>query len=251
MEGRYVDDYVADLEQRRAALATRVATFGPRSVPSDLRRDHVLTCATLAFVTDGFEGASMHAIAALAGVTKPVVYGLFGSKEELFAAVVDRANDELATHVEFAISGGEGSQLVPGVRAYLEYLAARSALWGQMFASIHHHVVAEAATRLRDRQMAIVADALGRGYAEAGLMADPRQVEALAHLVGGAVDSVGNWWMRRGDLPLDAIVEFLVAALAPALGAVRSEHAPVWPDDPEFAGAQPTSARAGAPANEP
>lgn len=224
--------YADDLDSRRRALAARVATFGPRSVPAELRRDHVLTCATLAFVTDGFEGVSMQAIAELAGVTKPVIYALFGSKEELFAAVVDRANDELATHVEFAISGGEGSQLVPGVRAYLEYIAARSALWGQLFASMHHHVVAEAATRLRDRQMAIVAEAIGRGYAEAGLTADPRQVEALAHLVGGAVDAVGNWWIRRGDLPIEAIVDFLVAALAPALGAVRSEHAPVWPDGP-------------------
>lgn len=223
--------YATDLARRSRALAEQVATYGPRSVPSDLRRDHVLTCATWAFITDGFEGASMQAIAALAGVTKPVVYALFGSKEELFAAVVDRANDELAEHVQVAISGGEGSQLVPGVRAYLDYVAARSALWGQMFVSTHHHVVAEAANRLRDRQMAIVADALGRGYAEAGLTADPRQVEALAHLVGGSVDAVGNWWMRRaGDLPVDAVVEFLVTALAPALDALRSERAPSWPD---------------------
>ena len=230
--------YAGDLEQRRRALADQVATYGRRSVPVELRRDHVLTCATLAFVTDGFEGTSMQAIAAMAGVTKPVVYALFDSKEALFAAVVDRANDELATHVQFAITGGTGSQLVPGVRAYLEYIAARSALWGQLFASLHHHVVAEAATRLRDRQMEIVVDAIGRGYEEAGLTADPRQVEALAHLVGGAVDSVGNWWIRRGtDLPIEAIVEFLVAALAPALGAVRSEHAPIWPDstDPQEA----------------
>lgn len=227
--------YADDLAQRRDALAAQVATYGPRSVPTELRRDHVLTCATLAFVTEGFEGSSMHAIAAMAGVTKPVVYALFGSKEELFAAVVDRANDELARHVEFAATGGTGSQLVPGVRAYLEHIAARAALWGQLFASLHHHVVAEAATRLRDRQMQIVVDAIGRGYAEAGLTADPRQVEALAHLVGGAVDSVGNWWVRRGaDLPIEVIVEFLVAALAPALGAVRSEHAPIWPDRPEL-----------------
>ena len=52
--------------------------------------DRLLDAATGVFATEGFDRATMEAIAARAAVTKPTLYARFGSKEELFAAAVGR-----------------------------------------------------------------------------------------------------------------------------------------------------------------
>lgn len=57
------------------------------------RRPLVLDAALKLFVERGYDGTSMDAIAQAAGVTKPVVYACYPSKEELFAALLDREEE--------------------------------------------------------------------------------------------------------------------------------------------------------------
>ncbi len=64
--------------RRRDAAATRVA---------------ILAAATRRFATQGYEGAGVREIAADAGVTAALVNRYFGSKEGLFAEVIQRALD--------------------------------------------------------------------------------------------------------------------------------------------------------------
>ncbi len=70
----------------------------------DAKRAAILAAAKRAFLEWGFEGTSMDAVAARAGVSKMTVYRHFGSKEDLFAALIgdlcehivdDRLNDAL------------------------------------------------------------------------------------------------------------------------------------------------------------
>ena len=58
-------------------------------LPADERRDQLLDVALEVFATAGFHGASMNEIAEAAGVTKPVLYQHFDSKNDLFAALLD------------------------------------------------------------------------------------------------------------------------------------------------------------------
>ncbi len=51
----------------------------------------MIDVATPLFAERGFHGVSVDEVAAGAGVTKPMVYAYFGSKEGLFAACVERA----------------------------------------------------------------------------------------------------------------------------------------------------------------
>ena len=210
------------LHDRLAALDSEVARYGPRSVPASLRRDHVLTAATVAFVADGFEGASMQRIAERAGVTKPVVYSLFGSKAELFAAVIDRESDDMAARVGLAIADEGESNLRAGIRAYLHYVRDHNELWGPILASTHHEPVGRAALRLQARQVELIAASIRRGYDELGISADAREVEALARLVMGAVSSVADWWRDHPELTLDDIADLLDAGLGPSLDSIRA-----------------------------
>lgn len=56
----------------------------PGRPKSDEKRQAILDAASVLFMSDGYERASMDAIAADAGVSKQTVYSHFGGKEDLF-----------------------------------------------------------------------------------------------------------------------------------------------------------------------
>lgn len=66
------------------------ASTGTRSgrMTADERRDAIVAAAVEEFAAGGLVGASTDAIARRAGVSQPYVFQLFGTKKELFLAVV-------------------------------------------------------------------------------------------------------------------------------------------------------------------
>ena len=55
----------------------------------------MLEAAGQAFAAHGFHDASMDAIAEAAGISKPMLYNYFGSKEGLYAAYIERSGRAL------------------------------------------------------------------------------------------------------------------------------------------------------------
>jgi AcrR family transcriptional regulator len=72
----------------------RAAHLGPEK-----RRPLVLDAALHLFVEHGYPGTSMDAIAEAAGVSKPVVYDCYESKEDLFRALLEREERRLLESV--------------------------------------------------------------------------------------------------------------------------------------------------------
>ena len=84
----------------------------PRGGDSDCR-DRLLAAAMSAFAGSGYEGASLRAIALAAGFDVSMVAHYFGSKAELWLAVVDEAAGRMrAAHAEIA-----AKLYAPGVSA--------------------------------------------------------------------------------------------------------------------------------------
>jgi len=73
----------------------------------------------------------MDEIADRAGVTKPVLYDHFGSKDGLLAAVVRRAGSELRAAVASAVAGAPGPEqaLARGLRSYFEFIRSHAPAW--------------------------------------------------------------------------------------------------------------------------
>jgi AcrR family transcriptional regulator len=76
----------------------RAAHLGP-----ELRRPLVLEAALPLFARDGYEAVSMQAIADAAGVSKPVLYSCYASKEELFDELMAREERKLWHMVEDSV----------------------------------------------------------------------------------------------------------------------------------------------------
>jgi AcrR family transcriptional regulator len=88
-----------------------------RRQTADQRRESVLAAATTAFAAKGLYGTTTEEIARRAGISQPYVFRLFGSKMNLFIAVLARALLDTDDH-----HGREGGELE---RILLHALAAR------------------------------------------------------------------------------------------------------------------------------
>lgn len=69
----------------------------------DVRRNNLLHAAGRIFARQGYAAASMEDIAFEAGIGKPTVYRYFAGKEDLFAAVISEALDDLEKRLDEAL----------------------------------------------------------------------------------------------------------------------------------------------------
>src|SRR3712207_5128370 len=76
-------------------MTTRLSTPPRQRMSAEARRRVIEEAATEVFAERGYRGAAMGAIAERAGVTVPVLYDHFASKETLHRALLERGYAEL------------------------------------------------------------------------------------------------------------------------------------------------------------
>jgi AcrR family transcriptional regulator len=87
------------------------------------RREAVLDAALEVFADHGLTAASTEEIAARAGISQPYVFRLFGTKKELFKAVVNRCFRETLEAFQRAAEGKRGEEALEAMgQAYTELL---------------------------------------------------------------------------------------------------------------------------------
>jgi AcrR family transcriptional regulator len=117
------DEQIREVDHSQPAPRRRAAHLGP-----ERRRPLVLDAAFDLFLERGYEGTSMNAIAAAAGVTKPVVYACYASKEELFEALLRREESRVLGAIQGSLPADADVDdpeplLVEGLTAFLRAVA--------------------------------------------------------------------------------------------------------------------------------
>src|SRR5580693_3559652 len=89
----------------------------------DVRRDEIIEAATIEFADRGLAGASTEDIARRAGISQPYVFRLFGTKKDLFKAVVSRCFCETLELFQRAAEGLRGAEALEAIgQAYIARL---------------------------------------------------------------------------------------------------------------------------------
>ena len=118
------------------------------------KRAQILAGAATVFAADGYEGASMARIAAVAGVSKGTLYNHFDSKAALFTAYVGGRCDEYLAHVfDGAGHGEDPAEVLRGIGKRMVQM-----MLSDVGLAIYRVVIAEAAKF----------PSLARGFFEAG-----------------------------------------------------------------------------------
>jgi len=104
-------------------------------LPAAERRAQLLDAALQSFGAHGFHATSMNHIAAAAGVTKPVLYQHFSSKDELFLEVVMGAGERVRSEMEreLALATSPEDQVTRGFRSVVSILATDEATYRVLF----------------------------------------------------------------------------------------------------------------------
>lgn len=173
------------------------------------RREEILESALEVIGREGYQNASLKQIADVVGVTPAALLHYFGSKEELFTAVLRKRDehDELDPRVASAADARAGliavirhNTEVPGLVELFSRLAVDAA---DPAHPAHDYFLARSA-RLRER----VAETLPDG---AGTL-DP---DTTARIVQAVADGLQLQWMIDPTVDMAAIVEKLLDALHP------------------------------------
>jgi AcrR family transcriptional regulator len=103
--------------------------MSPRPAPDlDLRRDQVIHAARDLAESDGWTAVTMRRLAGELGVTQPVLYSAFDSRQALIDAVALSGFDDLAAALEAADASPMARML-----AYLDFAAAHPRVYEAMF----------------------------------------------------------------------------------------------------------------------
>jgi AcrR family transcriptional regulator len=95
------------------------------------RERQMLDVAEEVFAEQGYGAVSMEEIAVRVGLSKPMLYEYFGSKEGLLLATIARARAELREATEQAAAAGETAEdkLYRGYLAYFRFNEAHRRAW--------------------------------------------------------------------------------------------------------------------------
>jgi AcrR family transcriptional regulator len=157
------------------------------------REQQILDAAVEVFTERGFQNASMDAVAERVGVTKPVLYTHFGSKDGLLLACIARSRAELLEVTTAAVAAADTPEnmMRSGIRAFFDYIDAQGPAW--MIGYSEPMVAGAALESVRAQQTDFLATLLAARKPDA----DPQRLEAWAQIVVGACERLAIWRSTR------------------------------------------------------
>jgi AcrR family transcriptional regulator len=159
-------------------------------------------------VEHGYAGFSIDDLCRAAGVSRPIVYEHFGSKDGIYLACVRRIRAEFEDAVLNASAGSHdlATTLERGADAFFSILERDPRRWSLVYGGAAALVgpLADQLADLRDETVHQIAAA----SAPFAPHAEPERLAAWAHAVSGAGEQLGRWWLRNPEIPRERIVAY-------------------------------------------
>jgi AcrR family transcriptional regulator len=182
------------------------------------RREVIERVATEVFAQRGYQGASIDEIARRSGVSAPVVYDHFASKQDLFQRLLVRTRDELLEMWREQLFSDEPAAVrIPrAFAAWAEYVEThpyasrmyfREATGVPEVQAFHAELHAQA----RGALGAILAREPGAERIAGS--ADPEALELAAEVIRSGLTGLAIWWTDHPHVPREQIVATAVNVL--------------------------------------
>jgi AcrR family transcriptional regulator len=234
---------------------------GPSPVPGDARKDRwtahraarraeFVDAAVRVLETQGPD-LPMDAVAAEAGVTKPVLYRYFSDKAALVQALGERGTELLFARLLPAINSG-GPALArtrDAIGAYFAVIDENPNLYWLLARRSASDAASSVDPVQHDKEFiaAQLTAVIGDYLRVFGL--DSGAAEPWAFGVTGLVQSTGEWWLQRRSMSRVHVVEYVTQLVWSALsGVLRDAGVVIDPDRPLPAARPKNSLRLADPA---
>lgn len=205
---------------RAGSVEGSVGGYPRGKVPFDMRKEQILLVAQQLFASNGYHSTGIIDIARAAGVTRPVVYKHFDSKEAIYLAVLRQARRELMRSLSQALAGEDdpATQFREATDAYFRYVERNQPAWEILFgggAAVAGPAAAEAA-RLRADTIRFIAGQIRRLAPDA----DIARCDALAHGLSGSAEQLAQWWRHHPNVSREQVVDYQFTFTWPGLSAL-------------------------------
>lgn len=195
------------------------------------RRELIAAAATELFAERGYQGASIEEIAKRSGVTPPVVYDHFASKQELYRSLLEAHYADLREVWRRNFGGGDPGtdRIVRSFDAWFAYVEEHPFAGRMLFrdtsgdpaiAAIHAEVAAESRAAV-----------MPLATAEPGMLdltesATAATLDMLWEVLRGVLQGLAMWWYEHPDIPREQVVAVAVNTLW--IGFERVQQGEAW-----------------------
>ncbi|WP_438484193.1 TetR family transcriptional regulator [Streptomyces sp. S186] len=193
---------------------------------AERRRRELLEAAERIVLRDG-PGASMNAIAAEAGITKPILYRHFGDKGGLYRALAVRHTDALLANLRAALDAQSlrRERVEATLDAYLAAIEARPQVYRFLMHPADEDVPSESGfdvgrhsapllRRLGEELAKVISERLDLGPD------GEERARVWGHGIVGMMHAAGDWWLRERPCSREQLVRHLTDLLWGRLAAV-------------------------------
>jgi AcrR family transcriptional regulator len=162
-------------------------------MPRAERERQMLAVAEEVFAERGYAGAAMDEIAERVGVSKPMLYEYFGSKDGLLSACVSRVRTELLDATRRAVAGAPTPEeaMRRGHLAFFRFVDDHAAAWAVLLheSRVTDGPAAAAIDAIREQQTGFIVELLTAQKPDV----PRRELEAYAQLLVGASERLAVW----------------------------------------------------------
>ena len=201
-----------------------------KRMPAAERREVIVRTATEVFAERGYDGASIDEIARRAGVSAPVVYDHFASKQDLYERLLERTRDELLEVWREHLFTDEPAEVrIPrAIAAWAGYVQANRYASRMYFRDATGIPAVQAFHgEIHAQGRAALGAILGheQGAANIAGAADAEALEMAAEVMRAGLAGLAVWWSDHPHVPRERIVTTAVNVLWVGFERVRAGDA--------------------------
>ena len=171
-----------------------------RRMPRAERERQMLAVAEEIFAERGYQASSMDEIAERVGVSKPMIYEYFGSKEGLLVACIRAARAELLAATLASVEGRGTAEeaLRSGLESFFVFIDSHRLSWQllRQEAAVAGQAAMDEIEGIRQQQTQVNATLF------ASYLPDlpAAELEAYGEVVVGACERLASWFVAREDV---------------------------------------------------
>jgi len=184
-----------------------------RRLPNEERRALIVEAAGRLFAAHGYDAARLEDVAAAAGVTKPILYRHFDSKQALYLALLGRHRDDLSSFAAaIPAAGATEDRLRTVLEVWIAYVETHSYAWTMLFRDSGGGPEIHAfRSEVHARARAVLADLIG---SLSGAPIPREELEPLAELMSMGMAALVLWWMDNPAVPRRAVLDAMTRVWA-------------------------------------
>jgi AcrR family transcriptional regulator len=202
-----------------------------RRLSAEQRRELIEQAATEMFAERGYNGASIDEIARRAGISPPVLYDHFSSKQELHRALLERHYADLREVWRTNLVGEDPPErrTARAFDAWFAYVESHPYAWRMLFRDDSGDPDVEAIRRdVAARSRTAVLPLLGRQQGVDELVGgeESELLEAAWEVIRGALQALALWWYEHRHIPRAQIVAIAMNTIW--TGLERVQRGELW-----------------------